>query len=153
MPSMIKKSTSLCRVDVVRVDFFVILPRTKLSSEFLRRLAYIQCSNRRTALLDLRQQESITVSPLRHCKTLMWYITRFDIYILLPITALSEFAGSTTAASEHSRRGKYAMQEIDCHFVLFYVETSGIIGPSAMAFISDKVVASPIGRKTNALLL
>ena len=87
-------------------------------------------------LRDSRRPDGVTVFPYYQGKSLTWDGTCVDTYCDSSIINSSISPGSAAAAAEESKREKYLALTDRYLFEPVAVETSGVIGPSTMKFVS-----------------
>ena len=85
---------------------------------------------------DSRRPDGITVFPYHQGKSLTWDGTCVDTYCDSSIVDCSINPGSAAAAAEEIKRVRYASLTDRYIFEPVAVETSGVVGPSTVKFLS-----------------
>ena len=84
-----------------------------------------------------RRPDGLTLFPFKHGKSLTWDATCVDTFAESVLIKSSLEPGAAARAAELRKRERYATIAQQHIFVPVAVETTGVLGPAAAAFLSD----------------
>ena len=86
---------------------------------------------------DGKRPDGITIVPWKSGRVLVWDATCPDTYAPSYVSLSTREAGAVADQAEQNKRQKYAHLAASYYFVPVAIETSGVMGPEALAFIRE----------------
>ena len=86
---------------------------------------------------DGRRPDGLTLFPYKQEKSLTWDATCVDTFADSAVVNSSLEPGSAAMAAEDRKRQRYAAIALRYIFIPVAVETTGVLGPAAAAFLTD----------------
>ena len=86
---------------------------------------------------DGKRPDGLSLVPWKEGKPLIWDATCPDTFAASHVRSASKTSGTVAEQAEESKCSKYSWLRSSYHFVPVGIETSGVFGPQAAAFLHD----------------